>query len=163
MRLPRTSGIERWPWPVRALLGCAAATAAVLPTYTAAPLHAFPLLLAFPSVVLLCWYLGMAGGVRSALTDIVLVDLRVTDEKTVARTPSQVQQIFANLVSNAIDAMARGDRLVVRLQSSRHWRDGIIEGMRVTFYDSGTGIERAAMSHLVEPFFTTKTETGTGF
>ena len=59
-------------------------------------------------------------------------------------------------------AVRRVRRLAVRLRPSRHWCDGIIEGMRVTFYDSGTGIERAAMSHIVEPIFTTKTETGTG-
>lgn len=89
-------------------------------------------------------------------------ELRVKDEKTVACMPSEVQQIFANLVSNAIDAMAQGGKLMVRLRHSRDWRNGETEGMRVTFFDSGTGIDRTTMSHIFEPFFTTKTETGTG-
>ncbi len=92
----------------------------------------------------------------------IATDVRVKDEKTVACMPSEVQQIFANLVSNAIDAMTHGGRLVVRLRASRDWRDGQTEGMRVTFCDSGTGIERTAISRIFEPFFTTKTETGTG-
>jgi two-component system CheB/CheR fusion protein len=92
----------------------------------------------------------------------IATDLRVKDEKTVACMPSEVQQIFANLVSNAIDAMPRGGRLAVRLQPSRDWRDPKTQGMRATFCDSGTGIHRAAMGRIFEPFFTTKTETGTG-
>jgi two-component system CheB/CheR fusion protein len=34
--------------------------------------------------------------------------------------------------------------------------------MRVTFFDSGVGMDRATMRRIFEPFFTTKTETGTG-
>jgi signal transduction histidine kinase len=92
----------------------------------------------------------------------ITTDLRVKDERTVACMPSEVQQIFANLVSNAIDAMPQGGRLVVRVRASRDWCNRAIEGTRVTFFDSGTGINRATMSHVFEPFFTTKAETGTG-
>jgi signal transduction histidine kinase len=76
--------------------------------------------------------------------------------------PGEVQQIFANLISNAIDAMPRGGRLVIRLRSSRDWRDPHIAGMRITFCDSGIGMDRATMQSMFEPFFTTKPETGTG-
>jgi two-component system CheB/CheR fusion protein len=34
--------------------------------------------------------------------------------------------------------------------------------MRVTFCDSGVGMDRATMRRIFEPFFTTKTDTGTG-
>ena len=74
----KATTMERWPWAVRALLGFCAASAAVSLTYSAAPLRAFPLLLAFPTVVLVCWYLGMWGGVFCALTDAVLVDRFLT-------------------------------------------------------------------------------------
>jgi PAS domain S-box-containing protein len=96
----------------------------------------------------------------------ITTDLAVKSEQNVACMPSEVQQIFANLVTNAIDAMPKGGRLAVRLSASRDWRNdrpnGARRGMRVTFCDSGTGIERAAMRHIFEPFYTTKTETGTG-
>lgn len=92
----------------------------------------------------------------------ITTDLEVKSEQNVACMPSEVQQIFANLVSNAVDAMPRGGRLMIRLRSSRDWRNPAVEGMRITFCDSGTGIDRAIMRRVFEPFFTTKTETGTG-
>jgi PAS domain S-box-containing protein len=72
------TAMERWPWPVRALLGCCAAGVAVTLTYSVAPLRPFPLLLAFPTVILTSWYLGMWGGAVCALVDAVLVDRFLT-------------------------------------------------------------------------------------
>jgi two-component system CheB/CheR fusion protein len=105
---------------------------------------------------------------RSKLTagDIAL-DVRAEREMDVICMPSETQQIFANLVANAVDAMPRGGRLVIRLRPSRDWRDGDwrdekTAGMRVTFFDSGVGMDRATLRRIFEPFFTTKMETGTG-
>ncbi|MGA2276727.1 MAG: PAS domain-containing protein [Terracidiphilus sp.] len=89
-------------------------------------------------------------------------DVRTGQEIGVACMPSEMHQIFANLVSNAIDAMPQGGRLVVRLRPSLDWRDGKAKGMRVSFFDTGAGMNRATMRRCFEPFFTTKTETGTG-
>src|SRR5258708_1815630 len=74
MKLPSASGIERLPWFVRAGLGLCTAILAVGLTYAIHPLRAFPLLLAFPTVVLSSWFLGMWGGVACAIADVVLVD-----------------------------------------------------------------------------------------
>ncbi|HEY1646802.1 MAG TPA: ATP-binding protein [Terracidiphilus sp.] len=90
------------------------------------------------------------------------VDLQVKSEKSVECMSSEVHQIFANLVANAIDAMLQGGHLVIRVRSSHDWRNAPTPGVRVTFCDSGTGMARDAMRHIFEPFFTTKTETGTG-
>jgi len=92
----------------------------------------------------------------------IAAQVRAVREAGVACMPSEMHQIFANLVSNAIDAMPNGGRLVVRLRPTRDWRDGKTRGMRVTFFDTGTGMNRATMRHIFEPFFTTKTDTGTG-
>jgi PAS domain S-box-containing protein len=92
----------------------------------------------------------------------IRVDLQMKSEKRVMCMPSEVQQIFANLISNAIDAMPDGGRLGIRVHASRDWRNETVQGMRITFHDSGTGISRTAMRHVFEPFFTTKAETGTG-
>jgi len=100
-----------------------------------------------------------AGRLHTARVE---VDLRVEREVSVTCMPSEMQQVFANLLSNAIDAMLCGGRLAIRLRPSRDWRDGRTEGVRVTFRDSGAGMDRATLRRIYEPFFTTKTETGTG-
>jgi PAS domain S-box-containing protein len=90
------------------------------------------------------------------------VEVRVEREAEVAVMPGEIQQVFANLLTNAIEAMPSGGRLVVRLQPSRDWRDSATPGMRATFCDSGVGMDRATMQRIFEPFFTTKMDTGTG-
>lgn len=90
------------------------------------------------------------------------VDIRPKGENEITCMPSEAQQIFANLMANAIEAMPRGGHLFVRLRPSIDWRDGKTPGMRVTFADTGAGVDRATMKQMFEPFFTTKVETGTG-
>ncbi len=89
-------------------------------------------------------------------------EIRSTNEVAIACMPSEAQQIFANLVANAIEAMPRPGKIVVRLRPSRNWRNREVQGMRVTICDSGTGMDRATLRQVFEPFFTTKPETGTG-
>jgi len=92
----------------------------------------------------------------------ITIQVRAVRETGVMCMPSEMHQIFANLVSNAIDAMPFGGRLVVRLRSSHDWRNTRKPGMRVTFSDTGAGIDRATRRRIFDPFFTTKTESGTG-
>ena len=90
------------------------------------------------------------------------VDTKVERERPINCMLSETQQIFANLIANAIEAMQRNGRLVIRIRPSRDWRDQTTRGMRVTICDTGAGIDRATAGRMFEPFFTTKTETGTG-
>ncbi|HMG86835.1 MAG TPA: ATP-binding protein [Terracidiphilus sp.] len=90
------------------------------------------------------------------------VETKVYRERPISCMLSETQQIFANLVANAIEAMDQNDRLVIRIRPSRDWRDRITQGMRVTICDTGAGIDRSNFGRIFEPFFTTKTETGTG-
>jgi two-component system CheB/CheR fusion protein len=92
----------------------------------------------------------------------VSVDVRVRNELSVSCMAGEMQQVFANLISNAVEAMPRGGQLVIRIRQSLDWRDGRTTGMRVTFLDTGPGMDRATMRRVFEPFFTTKEETGTG-
>jgi two-component system CheB/CheR fusion protein len=92
----------------------------------------------------------------------VIPDVRVENELAVVCMPGELHQIFANLISNSIEAMPQGGRLVIRIRPSLDWRDGKTEGMRITFADSGTGMDKAIRHRVFEPFFTTKTDTGTG-
>jgi len=92
----------------------------------------------------------------------IAVDLKAERERQIHCMLSETQQIFANLIANAIEAMERNDRLSIRIRPSRDWRQRSTPGMRVTICDTGGGIDRATVRRIFEPFFTTKTETGTG-
>jgi PAS domain S-box-containing protein len=92
----------------------------------------------------------------------ITVEIDARDEQEVNCMPSEAQQIFANLLANAIEATPMGGRVTVRLRPSRDWRNSEVQGMRVTFVDSGTGVDRDTIKRMFEPFFTTKAETGTG-
>ena len=77
-KLPAATMVERLPWPLRALLGCCVACLGSGLAYAIVPFRAFPLLLAFPAVILSCWFLGMWGGACCALAEIFLVDSFLT-------------------------------------------------------------------------------------
>ncbi len=83
----------------------------------------------------------------------VQVDLDPTLD-TIRADADQVQQVFVNLISNAVQAMREGGVLRV---SSR--RDGFFATMQVS--DTGVGIAPENLRRLFEPFFTTK-ENGIG-
>ena len=74
----------------------------------------------------------------------------------------ELRQVFANLVSNAIDATSGGGRLRVRARRSHNWRDPAQAGVRFTLADTGLGMEPAVRERIFEAFFTTKELTGTG-
>ncbi len=92
----------------------------------------------------------------------IAVVLKAPQERPIHCMLSETHQIFANLIANAIEAMQRDGRLLIRIRPSKDWRDQATPGMRVTICDTGGGIDRATASRIFEPFFTTKTETGTG-
>ncbi len=92
----------------------------------------------------------------------IVVDVSAVDEVAIACMPGEAQQIFTNLISNAIEAMPRPGRMVIRLRRSHDWRNRAAEGMRVTICDTGVGMDRGTTRRIFEPFFTTKPETGTG-
>lgn len=73
----------------------------------------------------------------------------------------EIRQLFANLVSNAIDAMPGGGSLRLKVRRSRSWLDGA-SGVRVFVEDNGVGMSEETRRRIFEPFFTTKEDTGTG-
>ena len=75
---------------------------------------------------------------------------------------SEIRQVLANLIRNAIDAMSgRGGRLLIRSREASEWRIGT-KGVMITIADTGTGIDPATMKSLYTAFFTTKGIGGTG-
>jgi PAS domain S-box-containing protein len=74
----------------------------------------------------------------------------------------EIRQVFSNLIGNAIDAMTESDSLSLKIANSRKWNNADVAGVRVTILDSGSGIEPALKPRLFEPFYTTKSDIGTG-
>ena len=70
--------------------------------------------------------------------------------------PDQLQQVFTNIILNAIHAMTKGGTLTISTVSDKP--KGL---MGVRFQDTGTGITPENLKKLFTPFFTTK-EKGVG-
>jgi len=69
----------------------------------------------------------------------------------------QIQQVLVNLITNAVQAMSTGGRLVI---STRMGKSG--NSVEVGVADTGKGIAPEFLPHIFDPFFSTKGEGGTG-
>ncbi len=83
-------------------------------------------------------------------------------EEIVWGFPSDLRQLFANLLGNAIEASGSNRTIRLRISSSPDWTNPSRRGVRVNIGDYGSGIPLATRKKLFEPFFTTKGEGGTG-
>lgn len=94
----------------------------------------------------------------------------------VAVEKNQIQQVFVNVLMNAVHAMKQGGKLTISTQSQRLDRSLHVEGARTsqqifmgdtvvitTIEDTGPGIPQDDLTKIFDPFFTTKpTGEGTG-
>jgi PAS domain S-box-containing protein len=74
----------------------------------------------------------------------------------------EIRQAFSNLITNAIDAMPQGGKLILRVAKSPAWDGSHLHGVRITIFDTGSGIQAKHRKNVFQPFFTTKTDVGTG-
>ena len=70
--------------------------------------------------------------------------------------PDKINQVLLNLYLNAIDAMESGGSLDVAVKNPQG-RDGV----EIKVSDSGVGVDKKNLSHIFDPYFTTKS-SGTG-
>lgn len=68
--------------------------------------------------------------------------------------PDKLEQVFINILSNAVEAMPNGGVISIMTMRSQ-------AGVLIRIADTGTGISKENMSRVFDPFFTTK-EPGAG-
>jgi len=74
---------------------------------------------------------------------------------------SEMRQVMANLIQNAIQAMPKGGELRLRVRRSTDWSSDT-PGVRITVADTGRGMSPGTRKHIYDAFFTTKGAEGTG-
>jgi len=89
------------------------------------------------------------------------VGLNITLEKEpvenimILAEPSELREVFTNLLLNALDAMPDGGRISIIGRR-------IDRAVQITVSDTGTGMSPELLEKVFTPFFTTKGEKGTG-
>jgi two-component system, NtrC family, sensor kinase len=76
--------------------------------------------------------------------------------------PSELRQVFSNVLRNAIEAIATGGQIMVRVHLSVDWKDPSRKGARISIIDSGIGMKPEVRRNIFEPFYTTKELKGSG-
>jgi signal transduction histidine kinase len=87
-----------------------------------------------------------------------------TEKKDLMADPSQLKQVFLNIIMNAIYSIQDTGKVNIIVD----WNDSSVSNLYrqrqeyiITFIDNGTGISPENMEKIFDPFFTTK-EDGTG-
>jgi two-component system, NtrC family, sensor kinase len=91
----------------------------------------------------------------------VTVEREYETEGEVSAFPAELKQVFLNLITNAIEAMTQGGRLRICVRNCKA-KETRRPGICVSFVDTGSGVRPEHAKNLFEPFFSTKSEKGTG-
>jgi len=84
------------------------------------------------------------------LSKVQLHDEIADDLPTINGNHQGLQQVFLNLITNAVQAMPKGGDLTVRTSLEKDNK------IKVDDRDTGTGISEEDLPHIFDPFFTTK-------
>jgi signal transduction histidine kinase len=94
------------------------------------------------------------------MLDISNIDLKLSLGPRVPRVfvdGHQMQQVFVNLIVNAVQATASGGELYIST-----YADAAGDKVKVKIRDTGKGIPAEYLPHIFDPFFSTKGVSGTG-
>ena len=91
---------------------------------------------------------------KSVIPNRVTIHKEFGDVPAIACMPSQINQVFLNLINNAAQAIEGSGGITVRTG---------VEGdyVKIEVADTGKGIPAEVLPHIFEPFYTTK-EAGVG-
>ena len=94
---------------------------------------------------------------KEVLLQNVRMELHLADDLApIASDRGQLQQVFLNILNNAVAAVEDGCTISVR-----SWEEDI-ETVGVAIRDNGCGMAEETKKHIFEPFFSTKGSHGTG-
>jgi two-component system NtrC family sensor kinase len=91
----------------------------------------------------------------------IQVEKRKRANEPVRCFEGDIRQVLSNVVTNAIDAMPLGGRLMVRSREATDWAT-MRKGLMLTLADTGTGMTEETRRQAFEAFFTTKGINGLG-
>lgn len=91
---------------------------------------------------------------RNKYKDRITIEKEFGDIPQIECYPGQLNQVFMNILTNAIDAIEEKGRVTIRTSKSNQM-------VQISISDTGTGIAENIRSRIFEPFFTTK-EIGQG-
>ncbi|MDB5081359.1 MAG: hypothetical protein JWP00_3283 [Chloroflexi bacterium] len=85
----------------------------------------------------------------------VIIKLEAEPVPPFRANPTELREVFTNLLLNAVDAMPLGGKIDLKVQNCRNevW---------ISIRDNGTGMTEETRQHLFEPFYTTKPQDGHG-
>ena len=90
---------------------------------------------------------------RNLLKNSVEIRQEHQDVPKIQCSPSQINQVFLNIISNAAQAMAdRAEKGVITLRTMPEGEDMV----RIEIQDNGSGIPKDVLPRIFDPFFTTK-------
>jgi len=97
-------------------------------------------------------------GVFERKLELAKIDVRRTyrGEEELTLHPTELRQVFTNLIANAIDAMESGGTLDLSVEKANE------SEVVIQVRDSGCGIPPENLNSIFELFFTTKGEKGSG-
>ena len=89
----------------------------------------------------------------------IKLNTRYRDVPLVQGYPGELRQVFANILTNAIEASPEGGSITISLSGVR---SGKGRAVRMLIADNGRGILKNERIRIFEPFYTTKGDKGTG-
>jgi signal transduction histidine kinase len=85
----------------------------------------------------------------------IILKKNLAEDIKIMADPSELREVFINLLLNAMDALQRGGEISVAA--------GLVDGKaQIVVIDDGEGIPAEIINKIFEPFFTTKGAKGTG-
>ena len=89
------------------------------------------------------------------LQKLIEVDVQAHAAAMVTGNPTELREVLANLIFNAVDAMPQGGQITVRAWNSA-------ADVFISVRDTGMGMSDFVRQRVFEPLFTTKGQRGTG-